>query len=289
MTYVQSSQIMPEKSDAASALVGASAPIHFTLANFQLPAMKLSPVGRGICPDSSLFIPVGRGICPDPFYLVCRLPFGQAFPDSFYPLRFPASSHEIILYLGISMLSFFNICLFCLTLLLAPATGFAQNTTSDSVETGLKRNLVEAGWLRHWAGVPMQYVGGNEVAGYTNVEKKIIFFKDQRFELNVYLDYDYPQPFNLGKNRTYCRQRKKYEEVSVLTGSWSVKQDSIVLHYRLEKLYNSEAYAAYNYDRNFGRACTLKVLGSCKLNYREVFTFKENNLCSAQSSYECYR
>jgi hypothetical protein len=187
------------------------------------------------------------------------------------------------------MLSFFNKCFLCLLVLLLPAAGFAQNTTSDSAELLLKTSLVEAGWLRYWVGVPMQYIGGNEVAGYTTVEKNMIFFKDQRFELNVYADFDYPQLFEPGKSSTYCRQRKKYEEVSVITGTWTVKKDSVYLHYRLEKLYNSETYANYNYNRNFSRACTLKVLGSCQLNYSEVYTFKDTKLCGPQDGIACYR
>ncbi|MES2679695.1 MAG: hypothetical protein V4635_07415 [Bacteroidota bacterium] len=189
------------------------------------------------------------------------------------------------------MMPFLNkpFCCLLFIILMGHAKGFSQNKKTDSSEIILKTTLVDAGWLRFWAGEPMQNIGGNEVAGYTSVEKRIIFLKDLTFEMNVYADFETPVPFERADARIYCRQRKKHEEVSVFTGNWSVKKDSVYLHYRLEKIYDSEEYATFNYARNFTRGCTLKSHSSCKLNHKEVFIFKEETLCSIKRIYECYR
>ncbi len=179
---------------------------------------------------------------------------------------------------------------FYILILMILKANFIQAQSRDSSELLLKTVLVDAGWLRCWEGVPMMHQNNMEIAGYSTIDKRIRFFKDLKFEMEVYDDTKIV-PFIYNANMESCKVRKDGYEVSVFMGTWSVKNDSISLHYIKEKIYDIDKYINDSYFKDYtpGYKSNLKARSSCKLSDKEVYTFRNDKLCPAGSEFNCYK
>lgn len=177
-------------------------------------------------------------------------------------------------------------------LTLKTASLWAQHP--DSIGLSIKSAIVHAGWLQDWRGIPTKVVeirgGSAEVAGYTTVDKRIRFFKNLTFEMDVYKErfsLFVPGSFN---ELNLCGSRQD-DEMSVITGTWSVKMDSIYLQYRKECIYNSGQYSEYQSLRELGKSSRTHPKEVCKSNLRrkETYLWRDGRVCLAGAADICFR
>ncbi|MES2701359.1 MAG: hypothetical protein V4649_01915 [Bacteroidota bacterium] len=166
---------------------------------------------------------------------------------------------------------------------------------SDSSKQAIEKAIVAAGWLQYWQGVPNQWMdiqgGRAEVTGYVTVDKRLCFFKDHTFEMDIYREPPYYSvtPIELN-NYNPCRGRKD-GELSVITGSWSVKRDSIYVVYKTENFYDYEQYADYQGLKRSGETNLTRPRskGRCKLSRKEIYLWQDGKVCMAAATDICYK
>jgi len=177
-----------------------------------------------------------------------------------------------------------------LNLLLACLATNAMAQSQDSAGLSVSTRLIAAGWLRYWAGQPNVHTSVGEVSGYTSVEKKIRFYENSGFQINIYRE-DAPLITDPFLSPEPCMVRDNEEEVAVITGTWSVKNDSVYLSHKKEYIYNREKYLNHLYSKETNPLYKghLQARGACKVNRREIYTFREDNLCRVGYAFTCYK
>lgn len=161
----------------------------------------------------------------------------------------------------------------------------------DSAEKTIEKTVVAAGWLQDWRGSATQWLnisgGRAEVTGYVSVDRRICFFKNHTFEVDVYRE---PADYSLINGMYPCRGRQD-NEMSVFTGGWSVKKDSIYLFYKRESFYDYEKYGEYQALKNSGETTVFrpKPVGKCKLRRKETYLWQDGKACMAAAPHICFK
>ena len=155
---------------------------------------------------------------------------------------------------------------------------------SDSSEIRLSKSLQNVGWLKHYEEYKKR---NNEVIkGAIKVDKRLRFYSNKKFEMRVF--YDNSPLFADYRDVTIgsC-VRNDGIEVSILSGTWLVKKDTVYLNYQLELIYENDTYFSNTdsrrWDPDIKRIKT--HINACKLMRFEKYTFKGNQLLNTDKDY----
>ena len=184
-----------------------------------------------------------------------------------------------------------HLILIVMLLMLNIASALANN--DDSAKADIKVALIEAGWMRDWRGEPTQWTDIHgvraEVTGYVSVNRRIRLYKNNAFEIDVYQQPNYTLQDKL-ENGLPCPSTHSDIEVSVITGKWSVKEDSIYLIYKRENIYNLNEYSEYQSTLGSSEEQKRpKVLRDCRFKRKETYVWSDRKMCLADAMEICFK
>lgn len=167
-----------------------------------------------------------------------------------------------------------------------------QNGAIDSTAKSISNKLINHGYYEMWFGQPWENSNGIEVPGYTDLDRRIRFFKDSLFEEVVFKDGFFEVVFPIDdceKTMTNYKKQGKYT-TEYLTGKWNMVKDTIYVQYKTKYLYAESPFLDCFYiSQRTGFKCDTPPICTSQYNIIRYFVLNNEQLCFVKPDGGCYK